>query len=248
MEERISRLNLDDVRDRVYAKYDVTASDSELAVECLRCLLDAKRARPNELVILPQIADWAWHELILDTKRYRDVCSQIFGRFLHHIRVRADSDCLREAFRNSMKMMEKVYGLKFGDCSDEWHEAGWNTPIYRLRDPIRAQHHELPDRGLPNRVRFLSWLPQRIVQRFGLPIDVAELGVREYCELFLSSRLHSVIEVPDAKSALCEIAWEEHVLWTQRYMQDCYKLLGHFLEHRPRAIFNDSTPQAPQYA
>src|SRR5262245_55072992 len=81
----VSDLDLSDVQDRVYAKYDVTHSDARLAVEYLRCFFDAKRTRPNALIILPQIADWAWHELILDTTRYQTVCSQVLGKFLHHV-------------------------------------------------------------------------------------------------------------------------------------------------------------------
>jgi hypothetical protein len=163
----LPELDLDDVRDRVYAKYDVTYSDAQLAIEYLRCLLDAKRERPNELIILPQIADWAWHELILDTARYRTVCSQVLGRFLHHIKTAVDSDemaldadndahntgelsdpgfalprarlqrsNLREHFLKSLEMMRNVYGLGLGEHPDQWLEAGWDRPIYRLRNPI----------------------------------------------------------------------------------------------------------------
>jgi hypothetical protein len=260
----LSRLNLDDVRDRVYTKYDVTRSDSELAVEYLRCFFDAKRAHPNKLIILPQIADWAWHELILDTARYREVCLRVFGRFLHHVAepVRPqkprtvpnvgdlsdrNSMRLRETFEKSLEMMNHIYGLGLGDHPDEWREAGWDRPIYRLRNPILAPHYT---RNLSNfasneeaylegskPMQFLSWLPWRIVHRFGMPVDVAWRGVREYFEMLISLRSPRLAKVLDGSSPLCEIAWEEHVLWTQRYARDCYSVLGYFLERHPRANF-----------
>ena len=72
---------LDDVVERVFEKYAVSRSDAELAVEYLDCFLAAKRLNPDKRIILLQIADWAWHELILDTVRYRRLCNQIFGLF-----------------------------------------------------------------------------------------------------------------------------------------------------------------------
>jgi hypothetical protein len=245
----LSRLNLDDVRKGVYDKYDVSRSDAELAVEYLRCFLDAKRARPEDLIILPQIADWAWHELILDTARYSEICSQIFGRFLHHVRERVISESVRESFKNSLKMLHNVYGLGFGDRPNEWREAGWNTPIYRLRNPNGTPHYAgglsghgndaESDRSNGSPTGFLSWLPLRIAQRFGVPIKVARQGVREYSELFLSSQPSRLRAIPtDARSILCEIACEEHVLWTQQYMQDCYRVHGSFIDHQPRRSFS----------
>jgi hypothetical protein len=209
-----SALNLDDVCERVYEKYAVSRSDAELSVEYLRCFLDAKRGRPNDLIILPQIADWAWHELILDTARYREMCSQLFGRFLHHVRERVISERVREAFTNSLKMMQNVYGLGFGDRPIEWSEAGWDTPIYRLRNPILTPNYAydrsgsgddaVSDRSDGSPTGFLSWLPLRIAQRFGVPNTVARQGVREYSELFLSSQPSRVRAVPsDDRSVLC---------------------------------------------
>jgi hypothetical protein len=81
----ISVLDFAEIRQRLYVKYDVSYSDTQLAIEYLRCFLDAKRARPEQLIILPQIADWAWHEFILDTSFYRAACMQVLGRFLHHV-------------------------------------------------------------------------------------------------------------------------------------------------------------------
>jgi hypothetical protein len=284
----LPKLDLDDVRDRVYAKYDVTYSDAQLAVEYLRCLFDAKRERPNELIILPQIADWAWHELILDTARYRSVCSQVLGRFLHHvIKSAVDSDeivldadvdarnirelldpvyalpraglqasNLREHFLKSLAMMRNVYGLGLGEHPDQWLEAGWDRPTYRLRNPIWIPYHDSPGKDAGNAndpegwkpIRSLSWLPGRIARRFGVSVDLARRGVKEYSELFFSLGSSCTSNTLDGCSILCEIAWEEHILWTQRYTEDCQNVFGYFLDHVPRSSFSILGSRAAQVA
>lgn len=268
-----SQLDLADVEERVYTKYDVSRSDARLAVEYLRCFFNAKRQRPRQLIILPQIADWAWHELILDTERYRSVCSRALGTFLHHLattvnpaellndpdidtrdraelepagalgRPELDGSGLRQCFVESMAMMRDIYGLGVGSNPGEWADAGWDTPAYRLRSAIRIPYHldenasTGADRGQSNRTPFLSWLPSRIVRRFGIPLDAAKHGVQEYSNFFLSLRSPDVKRGYGKCSILCSIAWEEHILWTQRYAEDCSRFLGYFLDHVPRMVF-----------
>jgi hypothetical protein len=261
----ISDLDFSDVQDRVCAKYDVTQSDAGLAVEYVRCFFDAKRARPNELIILPQIADWAWHELILDTVRYRTVCSRVFGKFLHHVATtvdfdeglntevkardlggldpaRAESRNCREEFLTSLAIMQEVYGLGLGQYPDQWLEAGWDRPAYRLRKPTRIDlDREAAIAGSLQETRpiqFLSWLPDRIARRFGVSVAAARGGVREYSELFLSVQSSSSSGALRPCSILCEIAWQEHILWTRRYADDCHRTFGYFLDHVPRADFS----------
>jgi hypothetical protein len=254
----------------VYEKYDITYPDAELAVEYLRCFFDARRARPNELIILPQIADWAWHELILDTARYRALCSNVFGNFLHHVATTLDfdefvqnpkldardlrelnpkhalsgvglkSDNLREDFSKSLNIMDDLYGLGLGDNPEDWLGAGWDRPMYRLRKPVRLTYISDLDQDRANsdakelgRIQFFSWLPNRIVQRFGIPIEAALRGVREYSGLFFSLGSTSCSSMVHGCSIQCAIAWDEHVLWTQRYAEDCYRVFGHFLDRPP---------------
>lgn len=273
----LSQLNLDDVRDRVYQKYKITHSDAELAVEYLHCFFDAKRDQLDELIILPQIADWAWHELILDTVRYREVCGKIFGAFLHHIaktigseepsdHTYAQSACwagydhtyssnrsdhsskdLHYTFRRSMHLFRDTYGLSLGERPDEWLEAGWSRPRYRLRSPVRitSDNKYLDGKGEKNSsydgrlTRLFSWLPARIAQRFDVPIAAATQGVEEYVALFSSLRNRRGLQAQVAGSPACQIAWEEHILWTRQYEEDCNNILGHFLDHSPRPILQE---------
>jgi hypothetical protein len=269
----LSELALDDIEERVYAKYDVSRSDARLAVEYLRCFFEAKKQTPRKLIILPQIADWAWHELILDTERYRTVCSRALGTFLHHIttpNVEPDdrdvgvcgstepepasalsqrgllASDLRACFHHSLTMMRNVYGLRSGSSPEQWQEAGWDSPRYRLRDPIRVPYHiekVTSSARFPDRLKqqpFLMWLPSRLVRRFGIPLAAAQRGVAEYSDFFLSLRSPYNQVAHKEGSILSEIAWEEHVLWTQKYAYDCDRLLGYFLDHVPRAAASNA--------
>lgn len=248
-------LDLSDVATRMYDKYDVTRSDAELAVDYLRCFLDAKRKRRSDFIILPQLADWAWHELILDTARYRTVCADVLGTTLHHVATDAPlddprdsedvSENLRGTFLRSMAMMRQNYGLGLGDDRERWLGSGWDSPAYRLRAPIIAQRSEVNEAHSARRLNvplvakpigFLSWLPARVARRFALTNETARMAVREY-EQFIDSKGQSrSSELLPHRTLLCEIAWEEHVLWTDRYARDCKKLFGFFLEHTPRPL------------
>jgi hypothetical protein len=161
------------------------------------------------------------------------------------------SDDLREDFLKSLDIMHKRYGLGLGDNSDDWLEAGWDRPIYRLRKPIRLTRYGHLDQDSMNmdakgldRIRVFSWLPNRIVQRFGIPIDAAVRAVREYSELFLSLGSATGPSMVNGCSIQCEIAWQEHMLWTQRYAEDCYRVFGHFLDFRPRVDCDNSSDTA----
>ncbi|MFT6436129.1 MAG: hypothetical protein ACJAVI_004186 [Candidatus Azotimanducaceae bacterium] len=71
--------------ERLYHKYDVSRYDPKLAVEYLEAFLHIRSLDIHSVVILPQIADCAWHELILDTKRYRELCLELFEGQLAHV-------------------------------------------------------------------------------------------------------------------------------------------------------------------
>lgn len=235
MKPELPCLALDDVRDRVYQKYEISYADAKLAVNYLVCFLNARRQNPDRLIILPQVADWAWHELILDTARYRALCSQLFGRFLHHT-ARMTSEHDRDSFAKSSEFMRNIYGLEFGDNVQEWLEAGWNNPRYRLRTPLnlqRSYRHPSSRSSLPE---FLSWLPGRVSRRFNIPLEAAGNGVHEYADRFRTLGSSDLRNPFLGRSILCEIAWEEHILWTTRYEADCQTYLGQFLDHTPREV------------
>jgi hypothetical protein len=272
----LSVLYLRDIRDRLYAKYEVTPADADLAIEYLRCFLNVRRIEPKKLIILPQIADWAWHELVLDTVRYRKLCSEVFGCFLHHFTSTIDFDQLsdaqqlhvrdlielnpaltlprmgfkyndlRSAFTSSLTEFREVYGLHLGEKPDEWLQAGWGTPAYRLRHPIHrtgcdSEHLTVGwPAGEQQQVdSAFSWLPGRVAQRHNLTEELSRQAVAEYAELF-SLRYDPDPHKIETCSILAHAAWEEHILWTMRYADDCQKVLGFFLDHSPREYAGDT--------
>lgn len=63
--------------DRTLAKYDISEADADFAATTLAAFFDAKGRNPKALLILPQIADWGWHELIADTRGYDRFCQEL---------------------------------------------------------------------------------------------------------------------------------------------------------------------------
>jgi hypothetical protein len=228
-----------DLPSRMHTKYAVTLADAELAVDYVRCFFDAKARHPGQLIILPQIADWAWHELIVDTVQYRRVCSQVFGRLLSHVREDPDqnpSRNLRAAYLRSMETMRKTYALGTGEHWEDWLDPGWDRPQYRLRSYVNF------DCAIPEALstyvggfdavedRLMSWLPRRLVERFNLTDAGAIQYVMQYIDYLRSKRRSGGRSEHCEESMVDSIAWQEHILWTDRYAEDCDLLFGHFLD------------------
>lgn len=227
-----------DVRDRLYEKFDVSFEDAELAVRYVCSFLDAKKRGAGELIILPQIADWAWHELILDTSRYRSLCTETLGYLLPHLKE-SDSAHLRDIFASSMEMFRTNYGLGFGEKPEEWLDAGWDRPRYRLRVPITQtrvsfRSIEHGPAAIPRFYeRLAEWLPARLVERFEIAEPEAEQAVRIYSVNFLALAEGAQEAALPPLDILGRIAWEEHILWVERYAADCQLVLGRTLDHQP---------------
>lgn len=63
----------------------LTLKDCQLVSQGLRQFFLAHLKSGRRYVSMPsQAVDDLWHELILHTRTYQSVCSQAFGRFLHH--------------------------------------------------------------------------------------------------------------------------------------------------------------------
>lgn len=226
----------------IFDKYEISSSDAELAIKYLAAFFDVKTHQPNKTIILPQIADWAWHELILDTRKYRLFCYQIFGRFLPHIKENLASSKrdLRAEFEHSCKFLQETYNLSVGDNSDEWKESGWGKPMYRLREPVDkvvcnpCSSFELStlkeEHWLYRKV--VTWLPLRLMQRFGLSASAAQYGVLEHITHMIN--LKKIGNRAEDISIFGELAWQEHILWTDHYTEDCKNLFGYFLHHHYR--------------
>ena len=227
-----------DVRDRLYQKFDISPQDADLAVRYVCCFLDAKRMDASKIIILPQIADWAWHELILDTATYRSLCMRTFGHVLSHVKE-AESEILRDVFAKSMVMFLEKYGLEPEGNSEKWLDAGWDNPSYRLRNPIARDITFIRSSKLDLCVdcsplsRLFDWLPARLVERFDIEKSEAEGAVRLYAAHLLALADDSRSGSLPPLGVLGRTAWEEHVLWVERYEADCHLVLGRTVDHKP---------------
>ena len=71
-----------------------------------------------------------------------------------------------------------------------------------------------------------------------MPLAAAQRGVEEHTDFLLHCNRPTIQQCAKNAPVLCENAWEEHILWTQRYASDCHRLLGYFLDHIPGAASN----------
>jgi hypothetical protein len=77
----------------------------------------------------------------------------------------------------------------------------------------------------------LHYLVRRITNGLKWKVADAEEAVRKYKNFLLLKYLH-----PDLKAVPTpeiDEAWHAHILHTQEYMQDCERIFGSYLHHRP---------------
>lgn len=103
------------VRRRVAERHPhLSEQELDLVFQGLRdyfrlCLRAGKR-----MVAMPsQVADDAWHEMILFTRHYRDFCRRAFGRFLHHTPAEAmrTPTQAREGIRRALRLACAAEGI-----------------------------------------------------------------------------------------------------------------------------------------
>jgi len=73
----------------------------------------------------PLPLDLAWHEFILFTRAYAEMCQQQFGRFIHHQPGGSEEENGRQ-----LRTLLKLYGLCFGTPDKRfWGDHGyWSEP------------------------------------------------------------------------------------------------------------------------
>lgn len=71
-----------------------------------------------------QVVDDAWHEVILCTREYAELCRREFGRFVHHD-PGGDEQLNRNRFAETMRL----YNLWFGTPDPKWWGKHSNGPV-----------------------------------------------------------------------------------------------------------------------
>lgn len=229
---------LGNFRDRLYGTFDLDRSQADAATVALRCLLDARTHTPNQPLLLPQVVDWAWHELVIDTTRYTDICDELYDGYMHHaIRSRTPNSAaaLDAEFRATTDLFAQKYGLDM--TSYGWLDPGWGQP-YRLRRPCvwdASLGTTSPDHRGPNAARGarldLSWLSARLQHRWRMNPYQAGQTLEMY-RAFLSSAPSPETGSLAPTNLAVDAAWREHILWTRRYHEDCAELFGVYYQRR----------------
>lgn len=260
--EKVSSIDFEELRSRLLAKYIISIEDSYSAIDYLRCFLDLRLFDSESLIVLPQLADWAWHEFILDTREYARTCEKLFGIYLHHVAspcnpdvdddMKARSPAVefradvtgrgiryedpKAAFRKTRIRLNDRYGIEPPGTEIYWTDAGWKDPAYRLRDEIQEaiQHESVTlktERLAPGSQATLGWLVPRLVQRLGVDEEASRLAVRKYARLFSTLDTSHITFNGTTTPVMLELTWQEHILWTSRYKDDCTDQIGRFLHH-----------------
>lgn len=82
--ERVNALDLSHVERALVERDGLTAEAAAEAVHLYRAWRFLGAAHPERTVLLPEIADKAWHWDILHTESYEAGCAAVEGYFLHH--------------------------------------------------------------------------------------------------------------------------------------------------------------------
>lgn len=127
---------------------ELDSAQLELAWQALRdyfriCLRAGKRRVPMP----SQLADDAWHSLILDTRRYAQFCNSAFGRFLHHLPEQSDGERITPPRRRVEKNLAWRIGRRFLP-----NHAATRLPLLFVLDELSGIadgfHYHLPDPAL----------------------------------------------------------------------------------------------------
>ena len=81
---KIASLDLRGVRNELMEKDGFTEERADRAVSWYRMFLEFAAEHPGKCLAPPGAADSAWHNHILDTRRYLDDSLDVFGGYLHH--------------------------------------------------------------------------------------------------------------------------------------------------------------------
>jgi hypothetical protein len=212
--------------------YMVDSDDAEIAVEVLVAFFSIKSINQKQHLILPQIADWAWHEFILDTENYAEFCDAHFGRYLHHVKSRRTKSAAK-FLDNQFEFSSCLFRDRRQIAADHfiWSDAGWKNPKYRMRSNVEFNSQKpINSKDISPTVAALDlgWIACRIQERYGVSSAQARHVLAAY-RVFLSIRCRNAYDQPP--SDIYDIAWREHILSTVKYHRDCDRLFGSYL-HR----------------
>lgn len=208
---------------------DISASR---AADAFICFIHAKSQNPSIELVLPKIVDWYWHECIVDTRFYGELCRRHLDSFMHHRATLEDEETKSKAwkiFNVTLDLFRDRYGIDFAELG--WTDPGWNKTI-QLRDPLFWKPTLSIEKT--NYARLSSdterWLADRLTKRWLFTEVEARVAIQDY-HSFLETKAmnrHQTTAPP-----YVDTAWREHILWTDKYIDHCERRFGFFVHRSP---------------
>jgi hypothetical protein len=125
------------IRQCMNRAFGTIAYEDILPEEVLRCLHAKMFFHPSDLTVsVPLLVDQVWHEMILDTRMYKEFCDAAFnGKFLHH-----DPTTVNDSAEEKNNRIGSLYIVRRGMFPDD--------PV-----PEGIWQHEEPTEPVPKRAR-----------------------------------------------------------------------------------------------
>ena len=108
---KIQALNLQGVRNDLINVNKFSEERADRALAWYRMFLEFVAENPGVHLAPPRAADQAWHNHILDTRRYMDDCLDIFGGYLHHDPEAFGTTLFDEGWGFTRELYETRYGV-----------------------------------------------------------------------------------------------------------------------------------------
>ena len=163
IKRRIEGIDLEPIKFKLSKLEGYSIDEINVVEKWYRRFLFLAWRHPSSAVVVPEPIDAMWHHHILDTKKYADDCSRVFGDFLHHfpyfgLRGDEDARALRAAFKRTSALMDEEFGenaadalaklrkewaadesaSSCSDCSGIWPAATGSLPHGELRPRLNA--------------------------------------------------------------------------------------------------------------
>ena len=97
------------------------------------------KADSTKEISIPQSLDHAWHMAILNTRLYREMCQDLFGKFIEHSTITSDGNIRERTLRLATGM--QTYYEKWGEEPTDFESVKDNlatTPGFSAEDNIVA--------------------------------------------------------------------------------------------------------------
>ena len=110
---------------------------------------------PDKYIVpFSEDVDTFWHYHILDTGKYTQDCTNIFGRFIHHfpylgLRGKTDAEFSQKSFEESCSLYEQEFGVSLGsamlsasctNCAPVPSCSGDPSPTVNQKRPSLKEH------------------------------------------------------------------------------------------------------------